>query len=57
MASDDVPTVTPDEPAPTDSRVSVMEWLLAVGDVIARKARTTPGSPMLRIPVRRSTRL
>ncbi len=43
----------PEDPAPQDGRVSVMEWLLGVGNVIARKVRTVPGSPMLRIHARR----
>lgn len=43
------------EPAPPaeDPRVSVMEWLLGLGGVVARRLRTVPGSPLARIHARR----
>jgi hypothetical protein len=45
-AIDEVPPV--DQAQPT-SRLSVMEWLVAVGHVVARKLRRAPGSAMIRI--------
>ncbi|HEY0478656.1 MAG TPA: hypothetical protein VGD37_14155 [Kofleriaceae bacterium] len=33
--------------APAESRLSVMEWLLAVGHVVARRVRGVPRSPMI----------
>ena len=54
MPSHDDPTrPSPDETPPEDTRVSVMEWLLGVGNVIARKVRTVPSSAGLRIHARR----
>jgi hypothetical protein len=35
------------------SSVSVMDWLLAVGRVVARKMKPIPTSPMVRIHPRR----
>ena len=45
----------PGEPAhlADDPRVSVMEWLLGVGHMVARKLQRGPTSPMARIHVRR----
>jgi hypothetical protein len=40
-------------PSPADSKVSVLEWLLAVGHAVARKAKPIPSSPMVRIHARR----
>jgi hypothetical protein len=42
------PALPVDEAAPA-SRLSVMEWLVAVGQVVVRKLRRAPGSPMIRI--------
>ncbi|MBA3465745.1 MAG: hypothetical protein H0T46_37790 [Deltaproteobacteria bacterium] len=47
---------TPREPAPEpaeDNRVSVVEWLLGIGKVVARRMHTVPGSPIARIHARR----
>lgn len=48
---------TPREPAPEppaeDNRVSVVEWLLGIGKVVARRMHTIPGSPIARIHARR----
>jgi hypothetical protein len=34
-------------------RLSVMEWLLAVGHVVARRLRGAPTSPMVRLHPKR----
>jgi hypothetical protein len=39
----------PVEPPPPASRLSVMEWLVSVGQVVVRKLRRSPGSPMIRV--------
>jgi hypothetical protein len=33
----------------SSSRFSVMEWLVGVGQVVARKLRRAPGSPMVSV--------
>jgi hypothetical protein len=44
----------PDSSAADDRRVSVMEWLLAVGTVIVRKVKPVPPpSPVVRLHARR----
>jgi hypothetical protein len=44
----------PSPEAPTeDRRISVVDWLHAIGKVVARRVRTAPGSPMARIHARR----
>ena len=40
-----------DEASP--SRFSVMEWLVGVGQVVARKLRRSPGSAMVRVHPRK----
>lgn len=44
--------VPPSEP-PEDPKLSVMEWLLGVGHVVARKLRGTPPSAMVRLHPKR----
>ena len=39
--------------SPADSKVSVLEWLMAVGHAVARKVKPIPPSPMCRIHARR----
>jgi hypothetical protein len=41
------PSVPVEQP-PVASRLSVMEWLVSVGQVVVRKLRRAPGSPMIR---------
>jgi hypothetical protein len=40
-------------PAPAATRLSVMEWLFAVGHVVGRKLRRAPRSPMVRLHPKR----
>ena len=41
--------VPEDGDEPPRSRLSVMEWLVGVGQVVVRKLRRAPGSAMIRI--------
>jgi hypothetical protein len=40
-------------PAARDHRLSVMDWLLAVGHVMARRLRGVPRAPMVRLHPKR----
>jgi hypothetical protein len=42
-----VPHRRPAAAQPADARLSVMDWLLAVGHVVARRVRGVPRSPMI----------
>jgi hypothetical protein len=42
-----------EQPSPEATKVSVMDWLIAVGRAVARKVKPVPASPMLRIHARR----
>jgi hypothetical protein len=39
--------VVPRPEAPAERRISVVDWLLAVGHVVARRLRRAPRSPMV----------
>jgi hypothetical protein len=39
--------------SPADSKVGVLEWLMALGHAVVRKVKPMPASPMLRIHARR----
>jgi hypothetical protein len=43
---------TSEQPA-HDHRISVADWLIGIGRVIARRAKIVPGSPVARIHARR----
>jgi hypothetical protein len=43
------PVVVPPPETSPESRLSVMDWLLAVGHVVARKLRGVPRAPMVRL--------
>ena len=44
-----VPAAPPAPAAGPSPRLSVMDWLLAIGHVIARRLRRTPCSPMVKL--------
>jgi hypothetical protein len=43
------PVVVPPPGTSPNARLSVMDWLLAVGHVVARKLRGVPRAPMVRL--------
>jgi hypothetical protein len=43
------PVVVPPPAPSSEARLSVMDWLLAVGHVVARKLRGVPRAPMVRL--------
>jgi len=43
----------PDGDPPRDTKLSVMDWLVGVGHIVAQRIRTVPRSPMVRLHPKR----